>query len=65
MPCWQSTAPAGEAPQAREGADEMPERMAAVVNHGPEHDRLEEVARPHAGPGEVVIQVEAAAGGER
>jgi D-arabinose 1-dehydrogenase-like Zn-dependent alcohol dehydrogenase len=38
----------------------MPESMAAVVNHGPGDYRLEEVPRPHARPGEVVIQVEAA-----
>lgn len=38
----------------------MPESMAAVVNHGPGDYRLEEVSRPHAGPGEVVIRVEAA-----
>jgi L-iditol 2-dehydrogenase len=38
----------------------MPESMAAVVNHGPGDYRLEEVPRPHARPGEVVIRVDAA-----
>ena len=38
----------------------MPERMAAVVNHGPGDYRLEEVPRPRPGHGEVVIAVKAA-----
>ena len=38
----------------------MPERMAAAVNHGPGDYCLEEVAPPHAEPGEVVIRMEVA-----
>lgn len=38
----------------------MPEMMRAVVNHGPGDYRLEEVPRPGAAPGEVIIRVEAA-----
>jgi L-iditol 2-dehydrogenase len=38
----------------------MPEHMAAVVNHGPGDYRLEEVPRPHASRGEIVIEVRAA-----
>lgn len=34
--------------------------MQAVINHGPHDYRLEDVPRPEAGPGEVVIRVEAA-----
>jgi 2-desacetyl-2-hydroxyethyl bacteriochlorophyllide A dehydrogenase len=35
----------------------MPDTMLAAVLFGPDDLRLEEVARPHAGPGEVVIKV--------
>ncbi|MGH3665524.1 MAG: alcohol dehydrogenase catalytic domain-containing protein [Egibacteraceae bacterium] len=38
----------------------MTETMRAVVNHGPLDYRLENVPRPSAGPGEVVIRVDAA-----
>lgn len=38
----------------------MSDTMTAVVNHGPEDYRLETVPRPHAGPGEVIIKVDAA-----
>ena len=38
----------------------MSDTMQAVRNHGPRDYRLEGVARPHAGPGEVVIRVDAA-----
>ncbi len=38
----------------------MPDTMNAVRNHGPRDYRLERVARPHAGPGELVIRVDAA-----
>lgn len=37
----------------------VPEKMQAVVCHGPEDYRLEEVATPTPGPGEVLISVEA------
>lgn len=37
----------------------MSESMKAVRNHGPRDYRLEEVPRPVAGPGEVVIRVDA------
>jgi L-iditol 2-dehydrogenase len=37
----------------------MSEMMKAVRNHGPRDYRLEEVPRPVAGPGEVVIRVDA------
>jgi erythritol/L-threitol dehydrogenase len=37
----------------------MAETMQAVVNHGPQNYRLEELPRPAAGPGEVLVQVEA------
>lgn len=38
----------------------MNRKMQAVVNHGPRDYRLEQVAVPSAGPGEAVIEVEAA-----
>jgi L-iditol 2-dehydrogenase len=38
----------------------MSDTMQAVRNHGPRDYRLERVERPHAGPGEVVIRVDAA-----
>lgn len=38
----------------------MNDTMTAVRNHGPEDYRLETVPRPHAGPGEVIIRVDAA-----
>lgn len=38
----------------------MKETMGAVVNHGPRDYRLEEVARPGPGPGEIIIRVDAA-----
>lgn len=38
----------------------MSETMTAVVNHGPKDYRVETVPRPHAGPGEVIIKVDAA-----
>ena len=37
----------------------MSKSMKAVVIHGPLDYRLEEVAVPRAGPGEVVIKIEA------
>ncbi len=37
----------------------MAETMEAVVCHGPRDYRLEEVARPEPGPGEVLVRVEA------
>jgi threonine dehydrogenase-like Zn-dependent dehydrogenase len=39
---------------------ENPQTMKAVICHGPEDYRLEEVAVPHPGPGEALIKVEAA-----
>ena len=38
---------------------ELPKTMPAVVCHGPYDYRLEEVPVPEAGPGEVVIHVQA------
>jgi threonine dehydrogenase-like Zn-dependent dehydrogenase len=38
---------------------QMPETMQAVVVHGPKDYRLEEVAVPQPGPGEVLVRVEA------
>ena len=38
----------------------MPDTMTAVVAHGPHDYRLEQVARPSAGPREVVIAIDAA-----
>ena len=38
----------------------LPRTMRAVVCHGPEDYRLEELPTPQAGPGEVVIRVDAA-----
>jgi len=38
----------------------IPKTMQAVVCHGPQDYRLEEVETPQAGPGEVVIKVNAA-----
>jgi threonine dehydrogenase-like Zn-dependent dehydrogenase len=40
--------------------DAMPKTMRAVVCHGPEDYRLEEVSVPEAGPGEVVVKIDAA-----
>lgn len=40
-------------------ASEIPSTMRAVVCHGPEDYRLEEVPTPRAGPGEVIVRVEA------
>ncbi|WP_226354819.1 MULTISPECIES: alcohol dehydrogenase catalytic domain-containing protein [unclassified Pseudonocardia] len=40
-------------------ADQIPTRMQAVVVHGPEDYRLEEVDVPAPGPGELLMQVEA------
>ena len=37
----------------------VPATMQAVVNHGPEDYRLEEVPVPTRGPGEVLVKVEA------
>jgi len=37
----------------------LPERMKAVVTHSPHDYRVEEIARPKAGPNEAVIQVTA------
>ena len=37
---------------------QLPDKMKAVVIHGSEDYRLEEVATPQAGPGEVVIKVD-------
>ncbi|MGI3785496.1 MAG: alcohol dehydrogenase catalytic domain-containing protein, partial [Janthinobacterium lividum] len=37
----------------------VPATMQAVVNHGPEDYRLEEVPVPTRGPGEVLVAVEA------
>ena len=37
----------------------LPDRMRAVVAHGPGEFRFEEVDRPYAGEGEIVIRVEA------
>lgn len=39
--------------------EQLPEKMQAVVCHGPEDYRLEQVAVPVAGPGEALIKVEA------
>ncbi|HET9777707.1 MAG TPA: hypothetical protein VFP81_00335 [Propionibacteriaceae bacterium] len=39
---------------------EIPQTMKAVICHGPEDYRLEEVAVPRPGPGEALIKVEAA-----
>ena len=36
---------------------ELPDSMPAVVCHGPEDYRLEELPVPQPGPGEVVIRV--------
>ena len=41
------------------GTDALPETMRAVVCHGPEDYRLEEVAVPTPGPGEALVRVEA------
>lgn len=43
-----------------ETLDTLPRTMRAVVCHGPEDYRLEEVETPQAGPGEVVVKVDAA-----
>ncbi len=40
-------------------AAQIPEKMQAVVCHGPHDYRLEEVAVPQRGPGEALIKVEA------
>jgi len=42
-----------------EQSQSVPEKMQAVVCHGPEDYRLEEVATPAPGPGEALIRVEA------
>ena len=39
---------------------EIPQTMTAVICHGPEDYRLEQVAVPRPGPGEALIKVEAA-----
>ena len=39
--------------------EQLPEKMQAVVCHGPQDYRLEQVAVPVAGPGEALIKVEA------
>lgn len=44
---------------ARSSAEQLPETMQAVVCHGPEDYRLESLAVPTRGPGEVLIRVEA------
>jgi erythritol/L-threitol dehydrogenase len=41
-------------------SSEIPQTMKAVICHGPEDYRLEEVAVPRPGPGEALIKVEAA-----
>ena len=41
------------------GSSDIPATMRAVVSYGPEDYRLEELPTPRAGPGEVVIKVEA------
>ena len=43
----------------RAGSESIPEKMRAVVCHGPEDYRLEEVAVPVPGPGEALVRVEA------
>lgn len=40
-------------------SDQIPEKMQAVVCHGPRDYRLEEIAVPQRGPGEALIRVEA------
>ncbi len=45
--------------QATTTVDELPETMQAVVCHGPEDYRLETLAVPTRGPGEVLVRVEA------
>jgi erythritol/L-threitol dehydrogenase len=40
-------------------AESVPEKMQAVMCHGPEDYRLEEVAVPTPGPGEALVRVEA------
>jgi erythritol/L-threitol dehydrogenase len=42
-----------------EQSQSVPEKMQAVVCHGPKDYRLEEVATPSPGPGEALIRVEA------
>jgi len=44
---------------AARGSSSIPETMQAVVCHGPENYRLEEVAVPKAGPGQALVKVEA------
>ena len=39
--------------------DRSNRRMTAIVCHGPEDYRVEQVARPRPGPGELVIRVQA------
>lgn len=46
-------------PVSSNNADQGAETMEAVVCHGPEDYRFEEVAVPVAGPGEALVQVEA------
>jgi threonine dehydrogenase-like Zn-dependent dehydrogenase len=40
--------------------ENLPRTMRAVVCHGPEDYRLQELPTPHAGPGEVVAKIDAA-----
>src|SRR5687768_15095499 len=40
-------------------SDQIPEKMQAVICHGPHDYRLEEVAVPQRKPGEALIKVEA------
>jgi hypothetical protein len=47
-----------QSPAERTGR--MPETMNAVICHGPENYRMEEVAVPLPGPGEALVKVEAA-----
>ena len=39
--------------------EQIPEKMQAVVCHGPHDYRLEDVAVPRRGPGEALVKVEA------
>lgn len=55
---WKGGAWQGKTPGCENG--EVSETMRAAVLHGREDLRLEQVARPVAGPGELVLRVEAA-----
>ena len=44
---------------AADTADQIPEKMQAVICHGPENYALEQVAVPTPGPGEALVKVEA------